>query len=221
MTSGPTKKQALLLWRMIAAESEAERSPLQSKTRPRLQKSELADLVSQGLVTLEPHGRGERLVLTEKAWGWAAEADDVELLKSQSSVGAEALQGLLRRLLPFLRRREIALAELFMSEQAEVEPAEPAPAEPVVDSASLPRRIEEACLALTGGKRKERVRLSALRSTLSSVERGALDHALLQLQDQRRLVLYREDNSAALTPADHEAALSVNGSPRHIVYLEA
>lgn len=86
---------------------------------------------------------------------------------------------------------------------------------------SLPERIEQACLNLTQGARQTRVTLHDLRARLSDVARGDLDGALLVLQRERKLVLYREDNSAALRPEDHQAALLVGNEPRHLVLLEA
>jgi hypothetical protein len=224
MPYSPTPKEALLLWHLITAETEDEREPLLSNARPSFTRKQLSALVDAGFVTLEtkPGKRGKYLALSEGAWAWAQGATGVELLKSQSSVGAIALQGLLRRLLPYLRERDVPLAELFPStagddrRTGETTPdgsAEPATV-PLVSS------IERACLALAGGARKTRVRLSALRRELSSIERTKLDHALLALSDEGRLVLYRDDNTAALTADDHRAALMVGGAPRHLVYLE-
>jgi hypothetical protein len=73
---------------------------------------------------------------------------------------------------------------------------------------------------LAGGRRKERVRLSALRMQLAAIPRDQLDHELVQMQRQGRLVLYRDDHTSALVHEDHEAALIVGDSPRHLVYLE-
>ena len=243
----PTPKQALALWSMIASESEDVRQPmLLSKTSPKLSKSESEALAVGEFVALTKQGRSICLELTDKAWAWAADAVDVEIIKS--GPGATALQGLLRRLLPFLKQRNINLAELFIGPGAKPRVAKRAPAVTKPQAAkpsaagtkpratkrspagarpskarSIPvnKQIEQACLALAHGSRKARVRLSALRKQLDGVERGVLDSALIKLQDQGRLVLYRDDNTAALTDDDHRAALSVGGAPRHLVYLEA
>jgi hypothetical protein len=92
---------------------------------------------------------------------------------------------------------------------------------PLTPPPSLPERIEQACLKLTQGARQTRVRLHDLRGRLSDVARDDLDGALLALQREKKVVLYREDNSAALRPEDHEAALFVGHEPRHLVLLEA
>jgi hypothetical protein len=249
---------------MISGKTEDERTPMQSKTRPELSPVERKPLVDHGFITLERSGGGQRLVLADRAWAWAADAIDVEILKSRSTVGAEALEALLQRLLPFLKRRNLQLADLFpvlpgtvkvvdearnakpRRSRAKAEPAqsnerararrakskapkgkarvstpEAAPSDELAGFRALPARIEEACLFLAGGSRKTRVRLSALRQALGSIERDALDDALLKLQDEGRLVLYRDDNTSALTDDDHRAALTVGGAPRHLVYLEA
>lgn len=80
--------------------------------------------------------------------------------------------------------------------------------------------IEAALLVLAKGKRQVRVGLAELRERLPLIERAALDTSLIQGQRDGLWLLYREDNSAALTPADHEAALIVGGFPRHLVLLE-
>jgi hypothetical protein len=220
----PTPKQALVLWSMIAGESDDVREPLQSEASPKLSKIEREPLFREGFVTLKKQGSGGRLELTNKAWAWAAETVDVELLVSNSRVGATALQGLLRRVLPFLKQRNIGLAELFIvsgeKPRAVKRPrANVAPAKG--RGVPIDKQIEQACLALAHGSRKARVRLAALREHLSVVKPAILNAALLKLQDQGRLVLYRDDNTAALTDDDHRAALSVGGAPRHLVYLEA
>lgn len=216
MTFKPSPKQALVLWTMITAETPEGREPLQSKTRPELKAPERQALVKEELLTLEARGKGgKHLVLTDRAWAWAASNVDIELLKSNSKVGAEALQGLLRRLLPYLKQNELPLAALFSSTTSELRPPPPP------STAPLATQIESACLSLADGARKTRVRLSALRRVLSAVDRNTLDHALLMLQDKGRLHLYREDNSAALTDDDHSAAILVGDAPRHLVLLEA
>lgn len=216
MSFQPKPKQALFIWRLISAETPEEREPMISKARPELDiRTERTPLVEHGFVRLETRVRGAKhYVLTDKAWAWAASSFDVELMKSNSRVGAVALQGLLRRLLPFLSNRRLSLAALFAEESSQAE-VPPRASEP------LHKRIEQTCLELTGGKRKSRVRLAALRRKLSAVPRDALDYALLDLTDVGKIALFRDDNTAALTTDDHDAALLVGNSPRHVVYLEA
>lgn len=65
-----------------------------------------------------------------------------------------------------------------------------------------------------------RLRLADLRKTLPGIERHVLDSILFQLQDEDLAVLYRNDNTRELKADDHEAAIDVNGYPRHLVYLD-
>jgi hypothetical protein len=199
-------KQALFLWKMITAQTPEDREPKLGNATPKLDaKKERQPLLDQGYLTIEKRGAAGHLILTNKAWAWAEKTHDVELMQSNSKIGAVALQGLLHKLLPFLQEHELPLASLFSARQ----------------NTSVASRVEHACLELTGGQRQQRVRLSALRQALPDVPRPSLDQTLLELQDAGRAVLYRDDNSAGLKEADHQAALLVGGAPRHIIYLEA
>jgi hypothetical protein len=243
MSFEPNERQALLLWTMIAGATPNERQPMWSAARPDLDASERTALVTHGFVekTRRMSKKGAPanfMALTDKAWEWASHAHDIEIMHSKFASGA--LQGLLRRLVPFLERREVALAELFQDDppilddakaSRENERCEPRdeltssvvtpPSAPTATADSLRTRVEQTCLSLAGGAKKSRVRLSALRKALPAISRQQLDAALIDLQRERRLVLYREDNTPALTAEDHAAALLVGDSPRHLVYLEA
>jgi hypothetical protein len=227
MTFKPSPKQALFLWKLITSNQGQAEGVMSSKTRPELKPTEREELVRNELLHVEEKGRAKYLRPTDKAWAWAANASDVTLLKSRSSVGAEALEALLHRLLPFLSENGMPLADLFATRAVEsglsMQQVKKRAhgAQHVENGEALSQRIEAACLALSGGARKARVRLTALRRALSGVDRAALDEALLSMQDGGQIVLYRDDNSAGLTQDDHEAALHVGGAPRHIVYLEA
>lgn len=232
MSFEPSEKQALFIWRLITAETPEQREPMISKARPELKiRTERTPLIEQGFVRLEARDRAKHYVLTDKAWSWAAGKSDVKLLKSTSRVGVEALQGLIRRLLPFLEKNDVPLALLFSDavpvagdkkgSGADTAHMNGRAHEASGSDASLQDRVENACLELAGGRRKVRVRLSALRRSMGSVRRDALDHALLALADLGKLALFRDDNSAALTADDHSAALLVGDAPRHLVYLEA
>jgi len=267
----PNDRQALFLWRMITGETPEEREPTKGNATPDI-KGDRKALLDNGLLSVESRmgdkGRpAAHLILTEKAWAWASRASSVKIMHSKFA--AHALQGLLRRLLPFLNAREIALAEVFSlsgaskkkrapaaskkrAPQAASNKRAPAAAKKRAPAAALKKRapqtasnkrrslddrstlpspslapeptwteIETACVSLGGGATKTRVRLSALRKALPSISRQVMDTALVALQRQQRLVLYRDDNTRSLTAEDHAAALMVGDSPRHLVYLEA
>jgi hypothetical protein len=224
MTFRPNPKQALFLWNMIAAETPEIREPMISKAKPDLAAPERKKLIDQGYLEAERRGRATHLILTDRAWAWAAESTDVALMQSNSRIGAAALQGLLRRLLPFMNARGIALAELFADETAPAAReipaaetrAEPAPA----PAGALRRRVRKACLDLVATKPTRDIPLTYLRYRLRDIPRAALDAELRQMHLDGQIALYRNDNSAAITPADERAALIVGDAPRHLLYLK-
>ncbi len=218
MVENISPKQALFLWNLILTSGGEDEGVKWGDTKPRLTPAERQALVDADYVEVTKRGAGKMLTTTERAWSWAEKADPVVLLKSRSALGATVLEALLNRLLPLLRQREIGLSELFPREEA---PKSAAAASASSSPQSLPERIEATCLSLTSGARQTRVKLLDLRRGLPDVPRPALDRALLELQRKKKLVLYREDNSAALRTEDRDAALLVGNEPRHLVLLEA
>ncbi len=206
MTFQPNPRQSLVLWRMIAAERPEDREPMLSKVRPALTAPEKKALVDAGYLDRERRGRASYLILTDRAWAWAGGNADIELPKSQDA--AAALQGLLRRLVPFLRHRDLTLAEVF-EENAGCPP-----------SSELEDRVLVAAASLVGASGAREVRIADLRERMATVPRSDLDAALLKLHDARRIVLSRDDNTAKLTETDRTAALAVGEAPRHFFYLK-
>lgn len=87
--------------------------------------------------------------------------------------------------------------------------------------ADLPSRIRAAYLAVTGGELNTRALLKDLRPHLSDVSRADQDAAMLTMQREGKAILFRQDNGAAITAADYEAALHIAGEPRHILWIVA
>lgn len=242
MSFQPSPKQALFLWKMITAPTPEERVAKWSDAGKRLNgtsRQEREELVERGFLEIEKRGNARVVQLADRAWGWAASAANVELLKSRSTDGAIALERLLRRLIPLLERHGIALAELFGDGEqgaaarpngaeatSTVSAADPAAQTPSAvtsqhDADALEERIVAACLALTQGDPRRDVRLAALRRALSSVSADVLDAGLLRLHESNRIALYRDDNTAALAHDDELAALWVGDAPRHLLYLKS
>ncbi|HMA91977.1 MAG TPA: hypothetical protein VKP30_04785 [Polyangiaceae bacterium] len=61
------------------------------------------------------------------------------------------------------------------------------------------------------------VRIADLRKRVNA-SRADFDAALTELLFAGRVALYREDNNAALTQADRDAAYMAGDCPRHIAY---
>lgn len=198
MTFRPNPKQALFLWNMITAETPEVREPMKSKAKPELDpNTERKELIDHGYLETEKRRSADHSILTDRAWAWAAESIDVELMQSKSRVGAAALQGLLRRLLPFMKAHGIALAELFADGSASATPetaaarrtpAEPAPA----TDGALRLRVRQACRDLVAGKPTRDVPLASLRSRLHDIPRAALDAELRQMHLDGQIALYCE-----------------------------
>jgi hypothetical protein len=221
-------KQALAIWRMLTAEADDVREPMWSKVRPKLTASERKELLQQGLVVTTRRGRANHLVLTQEAWKWAQKSGQVELGKSAE--GAAALQGLLRRLLPYLEHHSIRLLDILGGTSVETsEPERKAPSAPSTQTPSeeaepkgalVPNRILERIRALAEKAPAGGVRIVALRAALPHFSRETFDDALLSLRKAGLILLYPDDDRASLTDADHDAAVVEGETPRHLVYLE-
>lgn len=224
MTFVPSPKQALFLWKMICAEKEELRQPKLSEAKPALDvKRERKPLVDNNFLEEVRRGRATHLMLTDKAWVWAAKCSTVELVSSKPSDEAITLQGLLRRLIPLLKQRDIPLADLFQQDKgkgagARVERADHA--KPKRNRLRLDARITAVCKEITHGDSNKEVRLTALRAKLGHVTKSEVDAQLIKLHDAGRIALYRDDNTAAVSAADARDALMVGDSPRHLLYLK-
>lgn len=224
----PNPKQALALWRMLTAETPEFAEPKLSDVKPALSVDERAALIRGGFLETRPGlKRATHLVATEKAWAWAGRTASVSLLKSRSTVGAEVLEALLHRVLSFLHREEIPLANVLHQSPAVAreEPVSstpaPVPANRGAMSSEVPRdQVLDTIRSLASSAPAGAVRMTALRSQLVSLNRGVVDQALRALRDARLIILYQDDDRASLTQADHDAALIEADTPRHLVYLE-
>ncbi len=161
--------------------------------------------------------RAITIEVTDKGWAWAAENLDAEL-PSRSTAAGPIMQAFLSHLKIFLKSRNIALAEIFMIEEAEGL-AETCPS---LGDKEIKKLIRETYFSLTHGKSKQRVRLHQLRDSLPDIDRNLLDDTLLEMEREEDLVLYTLDNVREITAYDRAAALNTGfGEPRYIIYLGA
>ncbi len=96
------------------------------------------------------------------------------------------------------------------------------PAKPKAPTnAALRKRIGEAYLAITGGKKNESVKLARLRTELADLDRATLDAALGRiLQGDKKASLMRHDDPRQIDKADAEAAFqSAAGDPFHVLWI--
>ena len=226
MSFEPSPKQALFLFGILFGPTPEWREPMTSQTRPRLHPKECRALISRGLLEEQKRGRARHLIATDAAWDWANRHLSAELSPG-STAASPILHHVLSQLGAFFARRGLTLADLFSPEAPPDDVDAPAtltsdaPPPRSQDAVSLVRDQIRATLGRLGhGRAKRRVRLADVREKLSAIPRDRLDAALLAMQSDGELVLYRLDNRAELRPSDHEAALHVGGAPRHLVYLE-
>lgn len=220
MSFEPNPQQAFLIFSMIFGRSASEREP--SFSAAPIDKAPRDELEREGFIKFERRGRTGHVLLEDKAWAWAAENLSAKLppgrpkkkpaaqpsgkskKKRETKPNAsDLLRAVLSHLHDYLRKSDHALADLVSRGSSD----------------DLEHRVRGACLDLAHGAVKERVRLKDLRAKLPTA-RDELDAALLRMQTEGKLVLYRMDNPAELTPEDEVAALYIAGNPRHLVYLE-
>lgn len=85
---------------------------------------------------------------------------------------------------------------------------------------ALRKRIGDAYLALTGGKKNESVKLSRLRAELADLDRATVDAALGRiLQGDKKASLMRHDDPRQIDKADEAAAFSPAGEPFHVLWI--
>ncbi|MFH0900072.1 MAG: hypothetical protein V2A73_05530 [Pseudomonadota bacterium] len=210
-----TPKQALVLWNLLFTGEQ----PALSKIKPDFSGAECQPLVQAGLVELERRGRANHLVLTDKAWDQAASYLDSDIMQSKYAV--PVLGALLAKLKTYVEQYGVPLSELLCA----VTPSATPPIDPSGDrpgsegSPALSQHIRAAYLQASGGQLNERVRLSELRRLLAEDDRSRVDAALLQLQQEGDLFLYRLDNPAERGAEDDEAAVDVAGEKRHVIYV--
>lgn len=234
MTDAPTPQQALILWCLLGRGGTA----LQGTLVPEVKKADREALVAGRYITVEKQGRALRLTVTDKGWNWAG-----------SHMGAplppafQALQAWLGRI-----GADLAASGRLLADFVGPVPDEPSPApartrkkaagdsrakapaaskkaaspEKPPNLKQLRARIEEAYLALTGGKRAESVRLSALRAQLSDLDQATVDRGLAAiLKKDKTARLSKFSDPRSLDDAEREAAFSPAGEPFHILRIQS
>lgn len=223
----PSPKQILLVWRLLFTGEE----PKMSAATPALLPRERAELVEAGLIRLEKRGKSRHLVLTDRAWGWAAEHLDAEI-STRSPASAPILKAVLTKLKTYLETADVSLAEILRPR-----PRRPRPPAAEQAAAVLPRLplpvpaippppeeleavITRAYLLASGSGFNAWVRLADLRSRLPLVARPDLDRELLRLEKTKRAILYPIDDPQNIRAEDREAAIDIVGFKRHLVLMK-
>jgi len=215
-------QQRFLILSMAFAETLDEREPTFSDAP--IKKSD-RDKIPGNLVGFKAaRGQAKHLVLQDDAWEFVIE--NLGLALPDTKKAAQLLQ----RVFSKLRRSVGADSQALRHFIGDVGPARPRLPKPPAKKRASPKKpkalpatedgVRQACLSLSGGQTGKRIRLADLRAKVAG-ERGTLDSLLKSMQQAGRLVLFKMDNPAEITPADESAALIIAGNPRHLVYLEA
>jgi hypothetical protein len=204
--------QRLVLFKLLFT----GKTPLQSEIKPKLMPKQRTELESLGLIRLESRarGRGKQVSLTDKAWEWASENLESDLIVPKHATPAlEALEAVLGRLSSFLRERSLTLPDFFhASTQAEQRSA--------LSQPSVEDQIREAYLTLSAGRFSQMVRLADLKQALPEIAPQAIDQALLAMQKKGDVSLQTIESMRQTTEADRRAAIRIQGQDRNLVYLE-
>lgn len=209
-----TPMQTLILWILLVRPNGAAfQKDLGLKVTP----LDRGALVSAGLVRTEKRSRSYWLEVTEKGWDWAGGHLDAELPKRVLGAGV-ILQAWLARLKVFMEARGVALADILVPPQRAEERDQPA-LHGSFDSATIPRQVREAYLALTGGRLNERVLLKDLREKLRDVHRDVLDKTLAQMHLEQGTTLSGLNNPRDITPEVREAGLMFKGQPMFVLWI--
>jgi hypothetical protein len=224
LSYNPTPTQALLLFGLLARHGACA----QAELMPKVKKADREALVKEKLITSTPK-RPLRLTLEDVGWSWAAE----NLGMANLPPAQRALGDLCARLREHLARSSETLADFIGSKPDEISPPQPSalkrsrggtkPAKPKPPSPpALRKRIEEAYLVLTNGRKNEPVRLARLRAELSDLDRATVDVALGRiLKGDKKASLMRHDDPRQLDQADHDAAFSPTGEPFHVIWISS
>jgi hypothetical protein len=220
MSETLTPQQTLLMWCLLGSHGET----LQSDIVPRVSPKDRKALIANGMISEGKHGRSIVLRVEDKGWRWAGEH-----LQDELPPNYRVLQHWLARVRHFLVQTDQTLADF-------IGPGEPLPEvkrlrsrekrEPKarkvrqLSIVGVRRRIEEAYLAITNGRKAESVPLSRLRAQLGELDRKTVDEGLLRiLQGDDKARLSQISDPKALTQDERDAAFSPGGEPYHLLWI--
>lgn len=226
MSDDPTPTQALLLFGLLARHGMCA----QAELLPGVKKDDREALEKAKLISVSKAGNRFKLKLEDAGWAWTATHLSAALPPAQRT-----LSDVLARLGEHLAKSGVTLADFIGSKPEDNSPAQPArkrskgepkpvKAKPtkikLPTPAALRKRIEDAYLRLTHGRKNETVPLARLRAELTDLDRATVDAALGRiLKGDKTASLMRHDDPDQLDRADHDAAFSPAGEPFHVIWI--
>jgi hypothetical protein len=224
MSDKLTPKQTLLMWCLLGCHGEA----LQRSIVPRVEAKDRKVLVARELISEGKYGPSIVLRVEDKGWRWASEH-----LRDELPPNFRVLQQWLGRVYDFLAETDRPLADFIGLPTESLpllppkKPRSPGKRKPSLKRPAPPspgelrRRIEEAYLAITNGRKAESVPLSRLRAQLSELDRKTVDEGLLRiLQGDDKARLGQISDPKALTQEERDAAFRPGGEPYHLLWIQ-
>jgi len=212
-----TPKQVLIMWCLLGQHGWA----LQGKIVPKVEKKDRSALEAGGYIKSWKADRGAFVLQVDddKGWRWASDH-----LLDELPPNFQVLQNWLARLRDFLERSGQTFPD-FIGPAPTPPPEPPKPKAKKLTAAQVRKRIEEAYLAVTGGKKAEQALLSKVRAQLSDVDRKTVDEGLLRIVQgdkvgKKKARLGQISDPKALSHDDREAAFNPGGEPLHLLWIQ-
>ena len=213
------EKRTLILWGLLVRENAAA---FQNELKPEPLKADRDVLSYEGLIRWERRGRRIWIEATDKGWAWAGKNLDAAL-PANSSAGSQILRAWLTRLMAFMERRELVLADILGPHYSRKSAADnhvnvPSTCEPR-DYLAIRDRVRQAYLDVTGGRLNERALLSKVREKLSDIERTRLDDTLRNMHLEEGTTLSGLNNPQEITKTVRDAGLNFKGQDMFVLWI--
>ncbi|MFC8527753.1 hypothetical protein [Nocardia sp. NPDC057227] len=199
MSDRLTLTQRCVLLVLLAEARELTNAELYGLAGLRLEKPQREQLNERGLIASTKVGRTYAHELTDRGAVWCAE-EMTGPRPARSGPAGGALYAVLNGLRRHLDGSGQVVAEIFRPD--------------------VPSRVVAAYAAVAKGTENP-IRLAVLRERLTDVSRAEFDGAVERLAGRPGVHVHGEADQKTLTDRDHDAAVVLGGTARHVLTIEA
>ncbi|MFC3966419.1 hypothetical protein [Nocardia jiangsuensis] len=199
MSDRLTLTQRCVLLVLLAEARELTNAELYGLAGLRLERPQREQLNERGLIASTKVGRTYAHELTDRGAVWCADEMSAQR-PARSGPAGGALYSVLAGLRRHLNGTGQVVAEIFRPD--------------------VPSRVVAAYAAVTKGG-DQPIRLAVLRERLTDVSRSEFDVAIEQLARREGIHVRSEADQKTLTDRDHDAAVELGGTSRHLLTIEA
>ncbi|MFC8042881.1 hypothetical protein [Nocardia sp. NPDC057353] len=199
MSDRLTLTQRCVLLVLLAEARELSNAELYGLAGLRLERPQREQLNERGLLVSTKVGRSYVHELTDRGAVWCAEEMGGSR-PARSGPAGGALYAVLNGLRRYLDGSGQVVAEIFRPD--------------------VPSRVVAAYEAVANGGGQP-IRLAVLRERLTDVSRNEFDIAIEQLARREGMHVRSEADQKTLTQQDHDAAVVLGGTARHLLTIEA